>query len=447
MSAAQGIRLPLVLAWVVAGALQYGFHISALNSSQESIQCGSSSPNKGQLGLSTCLAISQFEFGVVTSAYTIGGLASSLYTGRLADARGRKATALISAWLVVLGGASIAFGTNLALLVIGRILIGLACGISTVLTPLYLNELSPPALRGNIGVLTQLSICAGILLAQSISIPLSEPGTGLWRIIPLVSVVIAAAQIVTSPIMVETKGQLKSSQVFDASDDEERAPLAGRETEDAPSTAAFSSATPSMSVSEVLSSPDPAVKSALWTLALSQFFQQSSGINSVMYYSVGILTAVNPANAKVVAVFVTVVNFVMTLPAVYLIDRLGRRFLLLFSLVTMSISSLVLAYSINNSKFGLAATFIVLFVATFSVGLGPIPFVLTGELAPPASRSASASVSLAVNWLSNLLVGLTFLPLRDWLAGGRQDGSGTVFYVFAVMSALGCVVLAKRLSK
>lgn len=65
-------------------------------------------------------------------------------------------------------------------------------------------------------------------------------------------------------------------------------------------------------------------------------------------------------------------------------QRLGRKFLLVFSLVTMCIASIVLAYSINNSKFVLAATFIVLFVATFSVGLGPIPFVLTGELAPPA---------------------------------------------------------------
>ncbi|KAK4050134.1 Bifunctional purine biosynthesis protein PurH [Microbotryomycetes sp. JL201] len=444
-SSVHGIKLPFVLTWVVAGALQYGFHISALN----------------------------FQFGVVTSAYTIGGLASSLYTGRLADARGRKATALISAWLVVLatfwraasphvvphfqqepdpfgseqGNASIAFGSVLALLVLGRILVGLACGISTVLVPLYLNELSPPSLKGNIGVLTQLSICAGILLAQSIS--------SRWKDL-----------IVTSPVMVETKSQIKSSNAFDAAEDEERAPLAGQESEHEPPSATRANASASMSVSEVLSSPDPAVKSALWTLALSQFFQQTSGINSVMYYSVGILTAVNPANAKVVAVFVTVVNFVMTLPAVYLIDRLGRRFLLLFSLTTMSIASLVLAYSINNSKFVLAATFIVLFVATFSVGLGPIPFVLTGELAPPPSRSATASVALAVNWVSNLLVvscrtdsgskvsdvclsnkGLTFLPLRDWLAGGKADGSGTVFYVFAVMSALGCVVLAKRLSK
>ncbi|KAK4048609.1 Bifunctional purine biosynthesis protein PurH [Microbotryomycetes sp. JL221] len=255
MSASQSAKFSFRLGWVVAGA---------------------------------------FEFGVITSAYTVGGLVSSLYTGKIADARGRKATAQMSAWLVVM--------------------------------------------------------------------------------------------IVSSPLMVETKEKGdRPTRIFDVAEDEERAPLARDDT-------------------------------------------------------------VNPSNAKAVAVFVTVVNFVMTLPAVYLVDRVGRRSLLLFSLTTMSISSLVLAYSINHSKFLLAATFIVLFVATFSVGLGPVPFVLTGELAPPASRSATASVALAVNWLSNLLVGLTFLPLRDWLAGGRSDASGTIFYVFAVMSAVGCVTMAKRLS-
>lgn len=107
------------------------------------------------------------------------------------------------------------------------------------------------------------------------------------------------------------------------------------------------------------------------------------------------------------AVFITLVNFFMTLPAVYLIDvsscassspalpltlshtqRLGRRALLLGSMAAMSFSSLVLAYSINKSMFLVASTFIVLMVASFSIGLGPVPFVLLGELPPPQVRSA-----------------------------------------------------------
>lgn len=123
-----------------------------------------------------------------------------------------------------------------------------------------------------------------------------------------------------------------------------------------------------------------------------------------MYYSTGILSAiVKPAAAKYVALSVTLVNLVMTFPAIYLIDvrassfysslsdprlpqRLGRRQLILISLGTMSISSLVLARSINTSSFAVASTSIIAFVGTFSLGLGPVPWSLVGDYPPQKVR-------------------------------------------------------------
>ncbi|ORY82340.1 general substrate transporter [Leucosporidium creatinivorum] len=448
MALSQSLRFALVVLWIVLSALQYGFHISALNSSQESVIC-SDEPLSGTFGLPTCIPMTTFGFGVVTASYTLGGFASSLLTGRLADAKGRKQTALYSAWLIVLGGVAMTFGSSISVLVIGRVLIGAACGIATVLVPLYLSEVAPPAIRGNIGVLTQLSICFGILLAQSISIPLSEARTGKWRLITLVSMAIALLQIATAPLMVDSApGKDDNGPVYDVVD-EERAPLAGNEEDgETPDYLSRGSSTKddesSMTLAQVYRSKDPAVRSALWTMVLSQLFQQWSGVNGVLYYSVGILTAVNPSNAKAVAVFITLVNFVMTLPAVYLIDRLGRRSLILGSMIAMSASAVVLGYSINSSRFLIASTCIVLFIASFSVGLGPIPFVLMGEVPPVQARSATASAALGVNWLSNFCVGLTFLPLRNWLSGsGGKDGQ--VFYLFAVIIAVGVVVLGRRI--
>ncbi|SGY48154.1 BQ5605_C001g00620 [Microbotryum silenes-dioicae] len=111
----------------------------------------------------------------------------------------------------------------------------------------------------------------------------------------------------------------------------------------------------------------------------------------------------------------------------------------------MAVSTAVLAFSINHSLFGLASLCIVLFVATFSIGLGPIPFVLMGELPPPEARSATASAALGTNWGLNFIIGLTFLPLRDFLSGGRTSGSGTIFYFFSIISAVGYLVMARRL--
>lgn len=151
-------------------------------------------------------------------------------------------------------------------------------------------------------------------------------------------------------------------------------------------------------------------------------------------------------------------------------------------MIAMSVSSVILAYSINNSMFLVASAGIVLFVASFSIGLGPIPFVLMGELPPhqvirvsqgkagrqltsltsnspdpppprplsfvPFGAHAHASANLSalqgVNWSSNFCVGLFFLPLRNWLSdGGRKDGQ--VFYLFAIASAVGAIVMSKRI--
>lgn len=438
----------------MTGALQYGFHISALNSAQDSLTCSpGQSPSKGLSGLPTCVEITTNQFGVITAAFTLGGLVSSFQSGRLADGVGRKLAAVYSSVLIVAGGVSMSMASSMWVLVLGRFLVGLACGISTVLVPLFLSEVAPVGIKGSVGVLTQLSICIGIFLGQLVSIPLSRQETGLWRVVPLVSASIALVQIFTAPGMIESPTYLaeQKPRMFPASE-EERAPLATGEDEDDIASDAIRSQSrerrqdTSLTLFEALKSQDPAVRKGLEIVVLAQAFQQGSGINAVMYYSTGILSTISPKNAKYVSLFVTLVNVIMTLPTVYLIDRAGRRFLLLSSLTMMSISSVILGYSINTFQFALAAVFIVLFVATFSIGLGPIPFLLLGEVPPPQARPASASAALGMNWGLNLFVGLGFLPLRDWLSGGDPSGEGTVFYLFAVISLCGTVTLWRLLS-
>ncbi|GAA5858373.1 hypothetical protein JCM1840_001170 [Sporobolomyces johnsonii] len=424
--------------------LQFGFHISSLNSSAASIICGNAVKQRGALGLPSCVELSETAFGLVTSAYTVGGLFASLNAGGLIERWGKKGTAVVSAGVIILGASAVSLGSSLWVLVLGRILIGMSCGIATVLVPLYLASVAPPAIAGNIGILTQISVNVGIFMAQSISVPLSAPGTGQWRFVSLVSVAIALAQIATSPLMVEERPNKHLNPTF-VVPDEERAPLARDGDDDDEVASLKTDDGVSLTVAEVLTSKEPSVKRPLWALVLVMFFQQAAGINAVMFYSVTILTAVNPASAKTVALLVTLINLLMTLPTVYLIDRLGRRSLLVMSLITMSMSSLVLGWAINTDQFTIASVFIILFVVSFAMGLGPVPFVLLGELPKPEAKSATASIAVATNWISNLIIGVAFLPFRDWLAEWTGSGSGSVFFVFAALSAVGAGVVGRLL--
>ncbi|KAG0658344.1 hypothetical protein C6P46_005800 [Rhodotorula mucilaginosa] len=436
---------------------QYGYHIASLNSLASSLQCSRTAPARpvpflfpSGPALPSCLEISDAEFGAITSAYTVGGLGASLMAGRAVDKWGKRGTAVKAAAVLALGAVAVSVGSSFAILVLGRILIGIACGIATVVVPLHLASVAPPAIAGSIGILTQISINVGIFAAQAFSIPLSKPMTGNWRIVQLISAVVALGQIGTSWFIPDGHDRPGEEPIM--ADEEERAPLAlasdrasleddlaaaqRHKRDDDDDADADVEDERGLSVGEVLRSTDAGVRKALWTLVAVMLFQQLSGINAVMYYSTSILTAVNPTSAQKVSLFMTLVNLVMTFPAVFLIDRVGRRSLLVLSLLLLSLSTAVLGWAINHDRFGLASAGIIAFVVSFALGLGPVPFVLVGELPPKE----------AVNWLANLGVGLVFLPLRDALARG-SGGTGTVFWIFTAATGLGVLVTGRLLQR
>ncbi|GAA5975515.1 hypothetical protein JCM10908_005185 [Rhodotorula pacifica] len=460
MAARPLARFSFHVVWILISALrsQYGYHIASLNSLASSLICSRTAPARPVpfLGssalpeLPSCLQLTDAAYGAITSAYTVGGLAASLAAGGAVDKWGKRGTAVRSAAVLTIGALAVSLGSSFWVLVLGRVLIGMSCGIATVVVPLHLASVAPPAIAGRIGILTQISINVGILAAQAFSIPLSKPMTGNWRIVQFISALLALAQIGTSYFIPDDtkKGEVKLSR----EDEEEREPLAsGRnsleedlaaqrhkrdddaEAEDA-----------GLSVGQVLRSSDPSIRKPLWTLVAIMLFQQLSGINAVMYYSTSILTAVNPTSAQSVSVFMAFVNLVTTFPAILLIDRAGRRPLLVSSLLLLSISTAVLGWAINRDHFVLASAGIIAFVISFAIGLGPVPFVLVGELPLDEAKSSTASIAVAVNWLANLGVGLVFLPLRDALARG-SGGTGTVFWIFTACTGVGVLAVGKLL--
>lgn len=231
-------------------------------------------------------------FGVLTSLYTVGGLIGSLGASRLADASGRRKAVVYAA--VCNGGGSLLMtvAPHYAILVIGRLIIGVGCGLATVLVPMYLHEIAPPNIRGSIGVLNQLAIVIGILTGQALSLPFAKPN--LWRAIFVVSAAGAAAQILLAPVMVESPQWAKEKASVDhpgsptrvdgrharlAGEDPETAGLLEDDMEEEPASGGQMSRS-HLSVLEVLKEwrTDAAVAKGMRIVLITQLAQQISGI-------------------------------------------------------------------------------------------------------------------------------------------------------------------------
>lgn len=163
---------------------------------------------------------------------------------------------------------------------------------------------------------------------------------------------------------------------------------------------------------------------ALKVLLLLQITQQFSGINAVINYSTTILKKILPTSSDLITVYISIMNAIMTVVSAYLIDKSGRRTLLLYSMSLMSLASAVLAFSITYDLALLSSLSIIGFVATFAIGLGPIPFLIIPEIVDTHSVATASSLGLSINWICNFLVSSLFLEVREILGG-------KVFYIFA----------------
>ncbi|MFD7890627.1 sugar porter family MFS transporter, partial [Streptomyces albidoflavus] len=170
--------------------------------------------------------------------------------------------------------------------------------------------------------------------------------------------------------------------------------------------------------------------------------QQLGGINTIIYYAPTIIeqTGLSSSNSILYSVCIGVINLVMTLVALRLVDRAGRRPMVLVSLALMAVSVFLLGLSfVVELGSGLTLLFMVVYIAAYAGGLGPVFWTLIGEIFPPSVRAEGSSVSTAVNWVSNFAVSLTFLPLASAL------GQGETFWIFAAICVLAFLFVARYL--
>jgi sugar porter (SP) family MFS transporter len=405
------VYLPAMVAAI--GGLLFGFDTAVINGAIVFI--------KQQFGLSD----SQTE--IAASSLLLGCVVGASVAAFTSDRFGRKRVLLAAATLFTLSSIGAALPRDLIEFAIARLVGGVAIGIASTLSPLYIAEISPAQNRGLLVSLNQLAIVTGILLSYSVNYLLTGAGPANWRwmfasaAVPSIAFFLTLLFIPESPRWLLQKGREQEAEHF-------LAQIVGSQAASGEIEAIRAAL--SQESGELL---DPAFRKALIVAILIALFSQFTGINTIIYYgSIVFLEHVPHQTASTALwanVIIGVINFAATVAGMLLIDRSGRKSLLMTAFGGMALSLVAVSAAIYFQTSGLIVlTFVLTYVACFAVGVGTGTWVLMAEICPTKVRGRAMSVATVFLWCGTLLVTLTFLSLVSvFTAAG-------VFLLYAIVS-------------
>jgi SP family galactose:H+ symporter-like MFS transporter len=410
MQSSGGSFVYLAAAFAAIGGMLFGYDTGVISGAE--------------LFLKNDFVLSTFDLEVIVSGVLVGAAAGALLGGRLADLFGRRRLLIATAIIFGAGGIVCAVAPSAALLIIGRIIVGLGIGLSSGTVPVYISEVSPANARGWQVSLFQLAITVGILLAYVIDYALA--GIQGWRWMFGLAVVPAAIFGVGMFFLPESPRWLAKRGHHDQARDMLRQ-IRGTSNVDAELKEIEQSIVLAEEHGHLSDMFAPSIRPALVVGIGLAIFQQITGINTVIYYAPTIIQSAgisSNSGAILATAGIGVVNVLMTIVAMWLIDRAGRRPLLLTGIAGMvvTLGLLGLAFYLpvkSESLIWLAVICMMVYVASFAISLGPIFWLLISEIYPLKIRSSAEGLAAAFNWGSNLLVSLTFLTLLQMMGATR----------------------------
>ncbi|KAB0392295.1 hypothetical protein E2I00_011193 [Balaenoptera physalus] len=369
------------------------------------------------------------------SSFPVGGMIASFFGGLLGDQLGRIKAMLVANILSLVGALLMGFsklGPSHILIISGRGISGLYCGLISGLVPMYIGEIAPTTLRGAIGALHQLAIVTGILISQIVGLDFILGNHELWHILLGLSAVPAVLQSLLlffcpeSPrylyIKLDEEAKAKKSlkRLRGCDDVTKDITEMRKEREEASN---------EKKVSIIQLFTNSSYQQPILVALMLHMAQQFSGINGIFYYSTSIFQTAGISQPVYATIGVGVVNTVFTALSVFLVEKAGRRSLFLIGMSGMFVCAIFMSVGLvllNKLAWMsyMSMTAIFLFVSFFEIGPGPIPWFMVAEFFSQGPRPAALAIAAFSNWTCNFIIALCFQYIADFCGP-------YVFFLFA----------------
>jgi sugar porter (SP) family MFS transporter len=444
----------LIAAIAAFGGLLFGFDTGVISGALLLIK------NDPELVINGMTQLPERTQEWIVSITVLGAAAGALSSGRITDVLGRKKVLIITAFIFAVGSVGLAMASSVFLLILWRLIVGIAIGVASYTVPLYISELSPTHVRGALVSINQLAITVGIFTSYLVDLGFANVDEG-WRwmfivgLIPSLILGIGMFFLPDSPRWLMTyKGEEKARKVLDKVGEYNKEEVLSQIKSN------IQAEKKEAGIFSVLGAKW--VRPALIIGIGIMLFQQFIGINTIIYYSPTIFEmagfGADSANAVYEAILpslpIGLVNVLFTIVSIYLVDRWGRKPLLYLGLIGMIIAlvALGIGFTFHGAVGGAALKWIsfvsmIIYIPFFAISLGPIAWLLISEVYPTKIRGLGMSLATMVNWLCNFLIANTFLSLGKVTTGempnpageGMLVNPGGAFFIYAVIGVLGLI--------
>lgn len=367
--------------------------------------------------LRTAFGLNEYWEGFLTGSLALGCILGCLIAGKSADLYGRKPGLMLSALIFAVSSAGMAFSNTLTVFIIMRFCAGIGVGMASILSPLYIAEISPAPIRGRNVAINQLTTVIGILVTNLCNYSLADNGSEAWRwmfglgIVPSALFFTGVTLLPESPRWQIQKGLIdKAHQTLLKIGKDGFAVQTIKEV----NKSLEHSSTPTLKA-VFHKSVRPALLIGI-TLAV---FQQLCGINVVFNYTSTIFEAVGADLDRQLfeTVAIGIVNLCFTVLAMWQVDKLGRRPLMLIGSLGLAFAYLAIAYFLNiKANPNLISIFVLLAIALYATSLAPVTWVLISEIFPNHIRGLASSISVVSLWVAYFILVFTF-PILAKLIG------------------------------
>ena len=383
------------------------------------------------LFISPDFSMTAHQEGWVTSMLLVGAAVGALVAGRAADAWGRRTTLLIGGAIFIIGSLWCALAGSIFALGAARTFLGVAVGGVSIVSPMYIAEVVPPAMRGRLVSLNTLMIVVGQLAAYLVNSALATTGSWEWMLglaaIPGTMLFVGMLFVPDSPVWLVSRGRVDQA--------EKVAARLGMRLEELTPPESSRGASTEWSV----------LKATRWiriTVLLAMLMgltQQITGVNAVVYFAPIMMNQVgiSATNSVYTSIVIGVVSVIACMVGIKVVDRIGRKRLLLIGLAGNTISLFILAgaYSFANGSVFFAMVslfFMATFIASQQAAVSPATWLLISELVPAQVRGLGMGIAGLSLWVTNWAVAQYFLPLVEWLTGP---------VAFAIFGVLGIIAM------